>query len=77
MGLLVLRLLLPMIKVYVAFHDIVYFKLISFSMSCVCVGLRLTEETAYIYFTGYDVFLGNLRGLVSREHVDKNISSRK
>ncbi|XP_026660856.2 uncharacterized protein LOC103708190 isoform X2 [Phoenix dactylifera] len=26
---------------------------------------------------GYDVFLGNLRGLVSREHVDKNISSRK
>ncbi|XP_078153224.1 uncharacterized protein LOC144548438 [Carex rostrata] len=25
---------------------------------------------------GYDVFLGNLRGLVSREHVDKNISSR-
>ncbi|XP_042395868.1 uncharacterized protein LOC121986121 isoform X1 [Zingiber officinale] len=26
---------------------------------------------------GYDVFLGNLRGLVSREHVDTNISSRK
>lgn len=26
---------------------------------------------------GYDVFLGNLRGLVSREHVDKNISSYK
>ncbi|CAL9047968.1 uncharacterized protein LOC135624231 [Musa acuminata AAA Group] len=26
---------------------------------------------------GYDVFLGNLRGLVSREHVDVNISSRK
>ncbi|CAA2988733.1 lipase 3 [Olea europaea subsp. europaea] len=26
---------------------------------------------------GYDVFLGNLRGLVSREHVDKNISSRQ
>ncbi|XP_077245163.1 uncharacterized protein LOC143885079 isoform X2 [Tasmannia lanceolata] len=26
---------------------------------------------------GYDVFLGNLRGLISREHVDKNISSRK
>ncbi|KAK3017783.1 hypothetical protein RJ639_003413 [Escallonia herrerae] len=25
---------------------------------------------------GYDVFLGNFRGLVSREHVDKNISSR-
>ncbi|GAB4860960.1 hypothetical protein Ancab_036120 [Ancistrocladus abbreviatus] len=26
---------------------------------------------------GYDVFLGNFRGLVSREHVDKNISSRE
>ncbi|EPS71805.1 lipase family protein, partial [Genlisea aurea] len=25
---------------------------------------------------GYDVFLGNFRGLVSRDHVDKNISSR-
>ncbi|KAL3512281.1 hypothetical protein ACH5RR_024998 [Cinchona calisaya] len=25
---------------------------------------------------GYDVFLGNFRGLVSREHVNKNISSR-
>lgn len=29
------------------------------------------------FFAGYDVFLGNLRGLVSREHIDKNISSRK
>ncbi|XP_065860696.1 uncharacterized protein [Euphorbia lathyris] len=29
------------------------------------------------YDQGFDVFLGNLRGLVSREHVDKNISSRK
>ncbi|XP_028060122.1 uncharacterized protein LOC114263723 isoform X1 [Camellia sinensis] len=26
---------------------------------------------------GYDVFLGNFRGLVSREHVEKNISSRQ
>ncbi|GAV58814.1 Abhydro_lipase domain-containing protein [Cephalotus follicularis] len=26
---------------------------------------------------GYDVFLGNFRGLVSREHVNKNISSRQ
>lgn len=26
---------------------------------------------------GYDVFLGNFRGLVSREHVDKNISSKQ
>lgn len=29
------------------------------------------------YDQGYDVYLGNLRGLVSREHIDKNISSRK
>ncbi|KAF3613941.1 putative carbon catabolite repressor protein 4 -like protein 3-like [Capsicum annuum] len=29
------------------------------------------------YDQGYDVFLGNFRGLVSREHVDKNISSRQ
>ncbi|KAG5546417.1 hypothetical protein RHGRI_018559 [Rhododendron griersonianum] len=28
-------------------------------------------------YSGYDVFLGNLRGLVSREHVDKSISSRQ
>ncbi|GMH01068.1 hypothetical protein Nepgr_002907 [Nepenthes gracilis] len=26
---------------------------------------------------GYDVFLGNFRGLVSREHVDRNISSKQ
>lgn len=26
---------------------------------------------------GYDVFLGNFRGLVSREHVNKDISSRR
>ncbi|XP_057951337.1 uncharacterized protein LOC131146070 [Malania oleifera] len=26
---------------------------------------------------GFDVFLGNFRGLVSREHVDKNISSQR
>ncbi|PRQ16482.1 putative triacylglycerol lipase [Rosa chinensis] len=29
------------------------------------------------YDQGYDVFLGNFRGLVSREHVDKSISSRQ
>nr|GMC71831.1 triacylglycerol lipase 2 [Ipomoea batatas] len=29
------------------------------------------------YDQGYDVFLGNYRGLVSREHVNKNISSRQ
>ncbi|GLT50420.1 hypothetical protein SLA2020_239070 [Shorea laevis] len=29
------------------------------------------------YDQGYDVFLGNFRGLVSREHVDKKISSQQ
>ncbi|CAK7349763.1 unnamed protein product [Dovyalis caffra] len=29
------------------------------------------------YDQGYDVFLGNFRGLVSREHIDKKIPSRK
>lgn len=29
------------------------------------------------YDQGYDVFLGNFRGLVSRGHIDKNISSRQ
>ncbi|KAJ4825122.1 hypothetical protein Tsubulata_036953 [Turnera subulata] len=29
------------------------------------------------YDQGFDVFLGNFRGLISREHIDKNISSRK
>ncbi|XP_050376324.1 uncharacterized protein LOC126793748 [Argentina anserina] len=29
------------------------------------------------YDQGYDVFLGNFRGLVSREHIDKSISSRQ
>jgi hypothetical protein len=30
------------------------------------------------YFcAGYDVYLGNLRGLASREHVDKHISSKR
>ncbi|RDX86102.1 Gastric triacylglycerol lipase, partial [Mucuna pruriens] len=29
------------------------------------------------YDQGYDVFLGNFRGLISREHVNKNLSSRE
>lgn len=30
-----------------------------------------------LLFAGYDVFLGNFRGLVSREHVNKDISSHQ
>jgi pimeloyl-ACP methyl ester carboxylesterase len=29
------------------------------------------------YDQGYDVFLGNFRGLASREHVDKHISAQR
>ena len=32
---------------------------------------------SFVLSAGYDVFLGNFRGLVSREHVNKNISSRQ
>lgn len=46
------------------------------SMGWVCNGVVGSPAFA-AYDQGYDVFLGNLRGLVSREHVDKNISSRQ
>ncbi|KAG5522617.1 hypothetical protein RHGRI_034687 [Rhododendron griersonianum] len=46
------------------------------SMGWVCNGV--VGSPAFAAFDqGYDVFLGNLRGLVSREHVDKSISSRQ
>ncbi|XP_062158249.1 uncharacterized protein LOC133865790 isoform X2 [Alnus glutinosa] len=46
------------------------------SMGWVCNGV--VGSPAFAAFDkGYDVFLGNLRGLVSREHADKNISSRQ
>ncbi|KAL6007605.1 hypothetical protein ACLOJK_033104 [Asimina triloba] len=37
----------------------------------------MDEASPMSDFTGYDVFLGNFRGLVSREHIDKKISSWK
>lgn len=53
----------------------------------VCFGLKffavcttkywIVDIIMLFYFAGYDVFLGNFRGLASREHVDKNISSRQ
>lgn len=46
------------------------------SMGWVCNGVVGSPAFA-AYDQGYDVFLGNLRGLVSREHVDKSISSRQ
>ncbi|XP_062211819.1 uncharacterized protein LOC133912879 [Phragmites australis] len=46
------------------------------SMGWVSNGV-VGSPTFAAYDQGYDVFLGNLRGLVSREHIDKNISSYK
>lgn len=46
------------------------------SMGWVCNGV--VGSPAFAAFDqGYDVFLGNFRGLVSREHVNKNLSSRQ
>jgi hypothetical protein len=42
---------------------------------------RIHFDAAYsrrfLYFAGYDVFLGNFRGLASREHVNKHISAQR
>lgn len=35
------------------------------------------HQPFFFFWVGYDVFLGNFRGLVSREHVNKNISSQQ
>jgi len=45
-----------------------------------CSALLCCAVSGHVFFflnVGYDVFLGNLRGLVSREHIDKSISSYK
>ncbi|KAI3673264.1 hypothetical protein L6452_39381 [Arctium lappa] len=49
-----------------------------FDSSMCWVSNGVVGSPAFAAFDqGYDVFLGNFRGLVSREHVDKKISSRK
>nr|CAD1834928.1 unnamed protein product [Ananas comosus var. bracteatus] len=59
-------------------HKVVYLQhgILDSSMGWVSNGVVGSPAFA-AYDQGYDVFLGNLRGLVSREHVDKNISSRQ
>ncbi|GFS32406.1 alpha/beta-Hydrolases superfamily protein [Actinidia rufa] len=59
-------------------RKVVYFQhgILDSSMGWVSNGV--VGSPAFAAFDqGYDVFLGNFRGLVSREHVDKNISSRQ
>ncbi|KAI3820960.1 hypothetical protein L1987_08516 [Smallanthus sonchifolius] len=49
-----------------------------FDSSMCWVSNGIVGSPAFAAFDhGYDVFLGNFRGLVSREHVNKNISSRQ
>jgi hypothetical protein len=69
MVLLDLQLLQPMIKVcYI-------------SQVNICAPPNISFDNHYmpsfLLSAGYDVYLGNFRGLVSREHVNKNISSRQ
>lgn len=45
--------------------------------SCGTEWYWFTNLLIHLTVSGYDVFLGNFRGLVSREHVDKSISSRQ
>ncbi|KAG5546415.1 hypothetical protein RHGRI_018559 [Rhododendron griersonianum] len=57
--------------------DFLLNSLFSFIKPC-WVSNGVVGSPAFAAFDqGYDVFLGNLRGLVSREHVDKSISSRQ
>lgn len=43
---------------------------------CLIATVASAVTFSYIY-AGYDVFLGNFRGLASREHVNPNISARR
>lgn len=59
-------------------HKVVYLQhgILDSSMGWVSNGV--VGSPAFAAFDqGYDVFLGNFRGLVSREHVDQNTSSRQ
>ncbi|XVF50640.1 hypothetical protein PTKIN_Ptkin04bG0118300 [Pterospermum kingtungense] len=56
----------------------VYLQHGTFDSSLGWVSNGVVGSPAFAAFDqGYDVFLGNYRGLVSREHVDKNISSQQ
>lgn len=71
MVLLDLRLLLLMIKVRAkTFPNFPSYYMIN-------MELRFTVCFTLLFLSGYDVFLGNFRGLVSRDHVNKNISSKE
>lgn len=59
-------------------RKVVYLQHGVFDSSMGWVSNGVVGSPAFAAFDqGYDVFLGNFRGLVSREHVNKNISSRQ
>lgn len=59
-------------------RKVVYLQHGVFDSSMGWVSNGVVGSPAFAAFDqGYDVFLGNFRGLVSREHIDKNISSRE
>lgn len=59
-------------------RKVVYLQHGVFDSSMGWVSNGVVGSPAFAAFDqGYDVFLGNFRGLVSREHVNKNISSRE
>lgn len=59
-------------------RKVVYLQHGVFDSSMGWVSNGVVGSPAFAAFDqGYDVFLGNFRGLVSREHVNKNLSSRQ
>lgn len=59
-------------------RKVVYLQHGVFDSSMGWVSNGVVGSPAFAAFDqGYDVFLGNFRGLVSREHVNKNMSSRE
>ncbi|XP_071710881.1 uncharacterized protein [Rutidosis leptorrhynchoides] len=59
-------------------RKVVYLQHGVFDSSMGWVSNGVVGSPAFAAFDqGYDVFLGNFRGLVSREHINKNISSRE
>ncbi|KAL3627029.1 hypothetical protein CASFOL_028392 [Castilleja foliolosa] len=59
-------------------HDYFFTTFCCKSFSPCWVSNGVVGSPAFAAFDqGYDVFLGNFRGLVSKEHIDKNVSARQ
>lgn len=61
---------------FAAYDQGSYFEHFHLILHCYILFTHNVNTFCTCLLSGYDVFLGNLRGLVSREHVDKNLSSR-